>query len=127
MAGAGAAEPEGIRRIARGGPPRGLAFSLAALLWFYRGRMANGAYVGSRDGVDYPIRDEADVIAAFADAWATRRDNMPALTQTLLSRAELWGEDLTRLPGLAEHVAAGLAAIARDGMRAAVETLAARM
>jgi tagaturonate reductase len=105
---------------AHGAVPRGLAFSLAALLWFYRGRMVDGAYVGSRAGLDYPIRDDAEVLATVADAWAAKGDDYRGLTQALLGQKALWGEDLTALPGLAELVAAALATIARDGMRAAL-------
>jgi tagaturonate reductase len=108
-----------------GTAPRGLAFSLAALLWFYRGRMVDGAYVGSRAGVDYPIRDDAEVLAVIADAWARQGDDHRGLTDALLAQKALWGEDLTALPGLAGLVAARLAAIARDGMRGALADIAA--
>jgi len=108
---------------AHGTLPRRLAFSLAALLWFYRGRMVGDAYVGTRNGTDYPIRDEPDVLAAFAGAWTREGNDLAALTSALLSRADLWSEDLTRFPGLAGQVVAGLDAIARDGTRAAVAKL----
>ena len=39
--------------------PDGLAFSLAALLWFYRGQREASGAVGRRDRGPYPIRDDA--------------------------------------------------------------------
>ena len=99
---------------AHGSVPAGLAFSLAALLWFYRGRMVDGAYLGMRAGGNYPIRDEAAVISRLAAAWA----DSDALR--VRGDASLWGEDLTALPGLAARVAEGLKAIAAEGVRAAL-------
>jgi tagaturonate reductase len=110
---------------ARGVAPGGLAFSLAALLWFYRGRTVDGAYVGSRVGADYPIRDDAEVLAAIAAAWTSKGDDYRGLTHALLGQKALWGENLTALPGLAEQVAAALTGIARDGMRAAMANVTA--
>jgi len=74
---------------AHGVVPRGLAFSLAALLWFYRGRMVDGAYVGSRDGADYQIRDDAAVLAAIAAAWESKGDDARGLTNKLLAQPAL--------------------------------------
>lgn len=102
---------------ARGTVPRGLAFSLAALIWFYRGRMEGGAYMGRRAAGPYPIVDDAAVIAAMAAAWRT---DDPAAAAALLADPGLWGEDLTALPGLAAQVRDDLAAIAATGMKAAL-------
>ncbi|WP_353861853.1 hypothetical protein [Azospirillum formosense] len=41
----------------------------------------------------------------------------------MLSNAALWGEDLTRIPGLAHRSAAHLAMIEERGMRGALEAL----
>ena len=53
----------------RGAPPN-LAFSLAALFRFYRGRPEGGAYLGARERGDYPLRDDPAALAAFASIWA---------------------------------------------------------
>ena len=101
-----------------GAVPAGLAFSLAALLWFYRGRMVNGTYTGQRDSGPYPIRDDAAAIAKMASAW---QDRDPARASgQLLGDAALWGENLAELPGLAGRVAEDLLAIAAGGMKAAL-------
>lgn len=84
--------------------PTGLTFSLAALLWFYRGEESDGVYMGTRkDGTKYRIRDEQTVLACFAAAWA---DNNPEkAAQAILGNRELWGgHDLTAVPGLCDAV-----------------------
>jgi tagaturonate reductase len=101
----------------RGRVPRGLAFSLAALLWFYRGRIEGDAYKGRRAAGAYPIVDDAAVIATLAAAW--KSDDHAAVV-ALLADAKLWGEDLTALPGLAAQVRDDLATIASQGMKAAL-------
>ncbi|MTJ83732.1 MAG: tagaturonate reductase [Telmatospirillum sp.] len=104
---------------ARGTAPAGLAFSLAALLWFYKGEKKGADYVGTREAGSYPIRDDAEVIAIMADAWASGKD--PAeLARTLLADSRLWGADLTAVPGLADQTAEALSAIARKGIAAAL-------
>ncbi len=106
----------------RGETPEGLAFSLAALLWFYRGKMENGAYTGHRGSGSYPIRDDAPVLAAMAIAWEA--GDPAAAAKRILADASLWGEDLTALPGLLTRVTAGLQVIAGQGMKAALRAVA---
>lgn len=108
---------------ARGKAPAGLAFSLAALLNFYDGKPGtNGELVGDRGGQPYPIKDNADQLAIVAAAWRDAGD--PAkVAATLLGDARLWDEDLTRVPGLAEQVAASLARIRAVGVKVAMAEL----
>lgn len=101
----------------RGTAPRGLAFSLAALLWFYRGKMQGNAYAGTRAAGAYPIQDDAAVIATMARAWQSG-DVLPAAA--LLADTTLWGEDLSKIPGLAAQVRDDLSVIAAQGMQAAL-------
>jgi tagaturonate reductase len=105
--------------------PPGLAFSLAALLWFYRGRTVAGVYTGTREAGPYPIHDDAAVIARMEAAWAAGDPAHAAAA--LLGDAALWGEDLAALPGLAGLVTADLSAIAAKGMPAALVGIAARL
>ncbi|MBP2290683.1 tagaturonate reductase [Azospirillum rugosum] len=108
---------------AKGEAPEGLSFSLAALLRFYQGTLADGAYTGTRDAGAYPIRDDAAVIAAMAAAWAAHGNDPAALVKAILADAKLWGEDLTLIPGLAVRTTAHLAAIQAKGMRGALAGL----
>ncbi len=104
--------------------PEALAFSLAALIEFYKGEpAANGALAGSRAGQPYPIRDDADILAFFQGAWKDHAGDSSALAAKVLGNTALWGEDLNLIPGLAGSVGAGLAAIEKQGIRAAVEAL----
>ena len=109
-----------------GKAPKLLAFSLAALLDFYHGSLnAVGEYQGTRDGKSYPIKDNANVINIFADAWRgwNKGDDASERVHTLLSDVRLWGEDLTAIPGLVEQVAASLNRIKAVGSRAAISAL----
>ncbi|MCX6968233.1 MAG: tagaturonate reductase [Verrucomicrobia bacterium] len=108
--------------------PPALVFSLAALMRFYKGKPTNcGGINGERNGEDYPIRDDAEVMEFFQSRWqAFKTDgNTEALAYATLSNMSLWGEDLTQVPGLLLGVIEGLRAIHVDGMRAAVECLLA--
>ena len=107
-----------------GKAPAGLSFSLAALLNFYHGRFnASGEYEGVRQGNQtYPIRDSAEILAIVDAAWKAS-DDASVQVNTLLADARLWGEDLTRIAGLAEQTAASLARIRAVGVKAAMAQL----
>lgn len=113
-------------RALRGTPPPILAFSLAALLAFYRGtEIRDGALQGHREAGPYPVRDDPEVLAAFAEAWkAFRAHGDPGtLCRALLGRADLWGEELPAAADLIAAVAADLARILERGVRAAAQGL----
>jgi len=103
-----------------------LTFSLAALLRFYRGtEIREGALAGECGGASYQIRDDMDVLTAFADAWRThdRSSDTAALCRSILGRTGLWGEDLGRDVALTDRVAALLGMILREGIRPALGTI----
>jgi tagaturonate reductase len=112
----------------RGRPAPGLAFSLAALIRFYRGSFTSeNDFVGERSptgggGTPYPIRDDRELLAFVADAWrgVKQPSDLDALTRRLLSEPRLWGKSLERVPGLSDLVSASLRRIEQDGMRAAL-------
>ncbi len=97
-----------------------LPFSLAALIYFYKGRYENGVYCGTRgENLEkYEIRDSAEVCRLMSDAWDSKD---PALT--VLSNAELWGMDLSKVKGLYINVSENLHCIKQNGMRYAVEII----
>jgi len=110
-----------------GRAPTGLAFSLAALLWFYRGRFgAAGEFVGQRASGSYPIRDSRDVLDIFDAAWRNPAHiRLADAAPTLLADARLWGMDLNTTPELASRVTNALDRIEAVGMLPALaETLA---
>lgn len=107
---------------AHGRAPAGLAFSLAALLWFYRGQFdAAGEYIGQRAAGAYPIRDDRAVLEIFEAAWRDPVNVAP----TLLADARLWGMDLTTVPELTVQVSDALNQIAVVGPLAALADLLA--
>ena len=106
-----------------GKAPAGLAFSLAALLNFYHGTFAaNGDFEGKREKGAYLIKDNADILAIMNAAWDGATD-MAKVAAALLADTRLWGEDLTKVPGLAEQTAAALARIRAVGVKAAMSEL----
>jgi tagaturonate reductase len=89
-----------------GAVPSRLAFSLAALIAFYKGDLREG----------YCPNDNAEVIDFISNAW--KSDNVVNLVS---GQAEFWGEDLRELPGLESAVRTALDQILEQGMRAAVK------
>ena len=86
--------------------PEKLAFSLAALLAYYRGsRDTNGKYCGKRikSGITetYEIRDGEDVISAFEKASVL---DISGYVPAILENDSLWGMNLTEIKGLLEIV-----------------------
>ena len=84
--------------------PECLTFSMAAFIRFYKGEKKDGAYVGMRkDGTQYQLRDDSDVIEFFAEAWAGGDAEHAA--EAVLSNRDFWsGRDLTEVAGLKEAV-----------------------
>ncbi len=97
-----------------------LAFGLSALICFYTGIRQNAAgdYEGLRNGLPYPVKDDAPVLAFFSGL--SKDTDSRKLAQAVLSNENLWGEDLTGIPGLKDLVAKQLDAIRANGMRAAI-------
>lgn len=95
-----------------------MSFSLAALLNFYHGKvLANGDYEGERQGQPYPIRDNADILEVMNNAWKHHGENLDKLVCQILANTHLWGEDLTKVAGLAEQTTASLEKIKASGVR----------
>jgi tagaturonate reductase len=60
----------------------------------------DGKYFGSRDGLRYEIRDDAT--SFFFDAWKT--GDVPTAVRAILSNKDVWGVDLSALPGFEKLV-----------------------
>lgn len=111
--------------VAAGKPvPKRLAFSLAALLWFYRGERGPTGVTGERSSGAYPIRDEPGVLDIMVAAWGQARPGDAAATaRALLAETRLWGRDLTTVGDLASAVETAIAAIEAVGVREALDRL----
>jgi tagaturonate reductase len=113
----------------QGRVPAHLAFSLAALIAFYRGtEIKNAALIGMRDGKEYLIKDDLPILQAFANLWQ-RFDGSAAgiaeLVDAVLRKPEWWGKDLRTIPDLAATVTRDLGFILDKGMKAALEQVTA--
>ena len=93
----------------KGRLPVRLVFSFAALCALYT--------QGQRAGAAYSLRDEDAVLSFFA---RHREDTAAVLVRALAAREDLWGQDLTLLPGFTATAASYLDRIRRDGMAAAL-------
>ena len=108
--------------------PKRLAFGLSALIAFYRGsEIKNGALIGSRDGVEYPIKDNEDILQEFVAIWKKydgTEAGAAAVADAVLAKEAWWGgKDLRTVPGLAKVVSAQLNTILTKGAQAAFATL----
>lgn len=88
----------------RGELPKLMTLSFAGLLLGYRGDRLKR-------------QDGPEVLAVFDEAWKEPE----ALVSVVLRNADLWGEDLTGVPGLVSEVEAGLRKLEESGSRAALE------
>ena len=103
----------------KGELPRHLTFSIAALMAFYTGsEIREKALIGHRDGQEYRIMDDMDVLTFFA---ANSAKPSAEFVQAYLGSADFHGQDLTQVAGLADAVAAYLEDIRTLGMRKAIE------
>ncbi len=103
--------------------PRRLAFSLAALIAFYRGtEIRDGALIGKRGEEEYKIADDSGALQLFARVWS-KGLGASAVTREVLGAADVWGEDASALPGLADAVSRHLEAIMEKGPREAMKAV----
>ena len=102
--------------------PKLLTFSLAAFIKFYQIHEENGAYFGVRNGENYPVKDDAEVLAFFANTW---KNATPAqVAHAVLANAKLWnGQDLTQVAGLEKAVADWLTVLEKQPIQDVVAGL----
>jgi tagaturonate reductase len=73
--------------------PENLLYSLAGLIRFYKGEW-NGSVI--------PLNDSAEVLEFFKAAW--KNNDADEVVQRVLSNESFWGQDLTKVEGLAVQV-----------------------
>lgn len=105
--------------------PVRLSFSLAALIALYRGtEIRDNKLVGHRDGVEYFIQDDLEILKFFRDNWqeyAAGKLSVTQLTTNVLNR--FWPESVTEYPPLVIAVADWLTAIISQGVPACLKKL----
>ena len=98
--------------------PAHLTFSIAALMAFYHGtEIRDKALIGHRDGQEYNIMDDKAVLEFFA---ANCEKDTKTFVTSFLGNEDFFGQDLNKVPGLTDAVAAYLDDIKANGMRAAL-------
>jgi tagaturonate reductase len=97
----------------KGELPKGLVLGLAAIITYYRG--------GKRGDVDIVPNDDPAIMGLLTELWAS--GDVRKVAEGVLAAEFIWGEDLNKVPGLADLVAADLDLIMNEGMRAAVNTV----
>jgi tagaturonate reductase len=76
-----------------GQSPENLFRSFADLIRFYKGNI---------NGESIPLKDEPAVLGFFEKVW--KKENNEDIIETVLSNKDLWGMDLSQIPGLKEEM-----------------------
>ena len=97
----------------KGELPKGLVLGLAAIITYYKG--------GKRGDADIVPNDDAAIMQLLKDLWAD--GDIRKVAEGVLAAEFIWGEDLNKINGLTDLVAADLELIQNEGMRAAVKTI----
>lgn len=88
--------------------PGRIVKAFAHLLRFYRVKKVDDQFVGYRfDGTAYQVKDDPEILAFFAEQWESftaDQTSLQELMKNILANPVLWGEDLSRYPGLAERL-----------------------
>lgn len=74
--------------------PKRIVFSLASLLWFYRGK---------RGAEKIALNDNKEVLQFFEELWQNyemKKISLDRLVSTILQKQEFWNSDLTNIPYL---------------------------
>jgi len=85
--------------------PTNLAFSLACLIQFYKGKWNNEVL---------PVKDSPEVVEAFKNAW--QLGTLDLVVTTILANTEFWGEDLNQIKGLSAAIVLALNEIEINGI-----------
>ena len=85
--------------------PTNLTFAFASLIRFYKGTF---------NGEALPVQDSEDIVANFEKIWES--SDYAEIANAVLSNAEYWGEDLTKVENLSEAIAFALKEIDANGI-----------
>lgn len=106
--------------------PECLTFSMANLIYFYKGnRTADGNYRGKRNGTEYNILDDSDVLEFFDSKWKTfhQTGDTESMVSSILANKIFWDKDLTLIPGFTASVTKYLNDIINKGTRSTARAL----
>ena len=106
--------------------PKGIAFSLAALIAFYKGKKIDGKYLGERNGKKYRINDNDDVIEFFDKIWNSGKVDHKDISEQVLSNTNFWDHNLAHIDGLVDYVSNSLKIIMENGALVGAKNLLSR-
>jgi len=104
-------------RKRKGKLPRRLVFSLAALIFFYRGNRGD-------EGID--LSDEPNILELYNKLWTKyeeSQENLGDIVEKILGLESLWEMNLNEVEGLAEQVLFYLKDIVEKGLKNSLEGL----
>lgn len=111
--------PSLLDNVKSGSFPKRLFFGLACLIEFYNGSFnSDGAFVNTRNGAEYEIKDNKEVLDFFNSV-----NTLPDKIARILKNSEFWGCDLTEIPHATEFVENCCITIENNGVKAALELL----
>ena len=100
--------------------PACLTMSLAAYIAFYSNDVQaltdSGLVCRRAKGNEYTVSDDRWALEFY---WAHKDDSAEALVHAVMSNTDMWGQDLTAIPGFEAAVAQNLALIRKEGALAA--------
>lgn len=110
--------PSVVKYIEKEGKlPKGLLFSLASMLVFFK---------GERNGQPIPVNDNKEFLDLYNELWATfdgSKESVNAIVNKYLSLKDHWEVDFTQYEGLEEFVANSTYAIVTEGMEKALKNI----
>ncbi|GMQ60061.1 tagaturonate reductase [Vallitalea sediminicola] len=92
--------------------PKKLIFSLASLIYFYKGNI-NGELIG--------LNDDKSIIEEFNNLWNIQKASYEIIAAAILSNKSYWDIDLTEIDGLEKLVVHYLEIIDKEGMHIAIK------
>jgi tagaturonate reductase len=104
-----------------GQPPTCMALGFAAYLLFMKSVPDNQQFIGDTGGQAYTIND--DKAAILYALWGNGNTNN--FVENVLANTELWGVDLSTLPGFGQAVTDALNTVYKKGIRGTVEQVMA--
>lgn len=99
--------------------PENIAFGIAAYLRFMRSDKINGNFIGLSNEKEYQIDDEW--AGYYSELWAGQ--DIDNIVNCSFSNAEMWGMELSQLPGFAASVKTYLRDIENEGAKKAIQNL----
>ncbi|SMB91593.1 tagaturonate reductase [Thermanaeromonas toyohensis ToBE] len=108
----------------KGALPLRLVFSLAALAYLFKeGKISGRKFYGQRLKGEFTLEDDPKALAFWQEAWEKYQGTEGSLCEVarfILRRSDIWGQDLTPLPGLVDLLARYLGIIMSRGTEAAL-------